>query len=346
MRLFSIKRIIHYWMLSKSDLEKIKLVITPGTKVVISTHKSPDGDAIGSSCALAMYLEKKGCICSIVVPDALADFLYFIPYSNKIIVFDKMEARAKEVLSDSDVVFSLDYNDLKRAGSFGDLIADSKSLKVLIDHHEEPNYDGDIYFNDSTCCSTAQLVFDFIDELNDIELVDIPIAEAIYFGLITDTGSFRFPSVNERTHEIIAHFLKMGLAHFKVHEAIFDHNSMNRLQLNGFAVSERLELLENGRVAFIWLKEEDLHRFSAEKGDTEGLVNKALSISGVEMAAFFRSAKEMVKISFRSKGSIFVNELARDHFNGGGHKYAAGGSSEETINETIAKFKKVVQKYV
>ncbi|MDG2331948.1 MAG: DHH family phosphoesterase [Flavobacteriales bacterium] len=333
-------------MLSKSDIEKIKLVLAPGTNVVISTHKSPDGDAIGSSCALAMYLEKKGCNCSIVVPDALADFLSFIPYSDNIIVHDNMESKAQELLSDSDVVFSLDYNDLKRAGSFGALIADSKSFKILIDHHEEPNYDGDIYYNDSTCCSTAQLVFDLIDELDDLELVDVPIAEAIYFGLITDTGSFRFPSVNERTHEIIAHFLKIGLAHYKVHEAIFDHNSINRLQLNGFAISERLELLQNGRVAFIWLEEEDLKRFSAEKGDTEGLVNKALSISGVQMAAFFRSAKEMVKISFRSKGTVFVNELARDHFNGGGHKYAAGGSSEVAIIDTIAKFKKVVEDYV
>lgn len=333
-------------MLSNSEKDKLKVLLAPGTKVVISTHKSPDGDAIGSSCALALYLEKIGCECFVIVPDALADFLYFIPYSDKVIVYDKNVSLAEKALADSDVVFSLDYNDLKRAGSFGDSIESSDSFKILIDHHEEPNYVSNICFHDATCCSTAQLVFDFIEELGDLKIIDVSIAEAIYFGLITDTGSFRYPSVNARTHEIIAHLLNIGLQHFKVHEAIFDDNSMNRLQLNGFAVAERLELLQDGRVAYIWLEEADLQRFKAEKGDTEGLVNKALSVSGVQMAAFFRSANDLVKISFRSKGDMFVNELARDHFNGGGHKYAAGGISELPIDETISKFKLVVQDYV
>lgn len=333
-------------MLREEEKEVLKSHLIAGKKVVISTHKGPDGDAIGSSTALAGYLEKRGCLCTIIVPDNFPDFLKWVPGNDKVMVFDTNQEDAEKAIGEAEVIFSLDYNSLSRVGDVGPQIEASDAFKVMIDHHEEPTDFTDIAYHDATCCSTAQLIFDFIEELGDLSLIDTGIGTGIYVGILTDTGSFRFPSVNARTHEIAAHLIKGGLQHHKIHEAIYDDNSINRLQLNGFAVSERMELLHNGSVAVIWLDEPDLKRFKARKGDTEGLVNQALSVKGVKLAGFFRVQDGIVKISFRSKGDVYVNAMARDHFGGGGHKYAAGGMSEDSIEDTLSRFKTVVEEYV
>ncbi len=333
-------------MLSEENIHQLKELIRPGAKVAISTHKGPDGDAIGSSVALSKYLENKGCYCSILVPDDFPDFLKWVPHADKIMIYDRSPDDVLTAINEANLIFSLDYNDLKRVDEIGEQIAASTVPKILIDHHEEPKGFEDITFHDATCCSTAQLVYEFIEEMGDLVQLDEDVATGIYLGIMTDTGSFRFPSVTQRTHQIIGHLLSLGLKHHIIHEAVYDDNSLSRLQLNGFAVSERLELLQNDQVAIIWLTASDLSRFQARKGDTEGLVNKALSIKGVKMAAFFREKDGLVKISFRSKGDIYVNEMARDHFGGGGHKYAAGGASEAEMIDTIDRFKKIVGEYV
>lgn len=333
-------------MLTSSELTFLTKSLVKGTKVVISTHKSPDGDAIGSSSALGLFLAKLGCQCTVIVPDAFPEFLSWIPGNELIIVNDDNPEKAEKAVADAEIIFSLDYNDTRRAGHVGLYIDNSEVTKVMIDHHEEPTGFASINYHDASCCSTAQLVYDFIEELGQLALLDPSIGAGIYTGIITDTGSLRYPSVTARTHDIISGLIKNGLEHFKVHEALFDDNSVSRLQLNGYAVSEKLELLQNGNVAVIHLEESELIRFNARKGDTEGLVNKALSISGVNIAVFFRQHGDMIKISFRSKGNFYVNELARDHFNGGGHKYAAGGMSMEGIQAAISKFKEVVPDYV
>jgi len=333
-------------MLTTSEITFLRNTLVKGTKVVISTHKSPDGDAIGSSSALGLFLNKLGCECSVIVPDAFPDFLAWIPGNELIIVNDENPELAEKTVSEAEIIFSLDYNDTRRAGKVGPYIDQSEVTKVMIDHHEEPTGFATINFHDASCCSTAQLIYDFIDELGKLDLLDPSIGAGIYTGIITDTGSLRYPSVSFRTHDIISSLIKNGLEHFKVHEALFDDNSVSRLQLNGYAVSKKLELLQNGSVAVIHLEESELIKFNAKKGDTEGLVNKALSISGVNIAVFFRQSGDMIKISFRSKGDFYVNELARDHFNGGGHKYAAGGMSMDGIQAAISKFKEVVPSYV
>ena len=333
-------------MFTESEKSELKERLCGGCNVVVSTHKSPDGDAIGSAIALEQYLVQKGCLCTIVVPDDLPKNLKWIPGADQILLYTENAAEVKDAVANADFIFSLDYNDLSRAGEIGSLISASNARKVLIDHHEDPKEFADYVFHDATCCSTAQLVFDFIDGFDDLNRIDLKMAIGIYVGLITDTGSFRYPSVNARTHEIASYLINAGLKHEDVHEAIYGENSINQLQLNGFAISERLELLQNGQVAVMYLEKQDLERFKAEKGDTEGLVNKALSISGVKLAAFFREDKGLIKISFRSKGDVFVNALAKDNFGGGGHKYAAGGASRLNMNDTLSEFRTIIGKYV
>ena len=269
-------------MFTVSEKNELNERLCGGCNVVISTHKSPDGDAIGSAIALAQYLFQKGCLCTIAVPDDLPKNLKWIPGADQILLYTENAAEVKDAVANTDFIFSLDYNDLSRAGEIGPLISASNAQKVLIDHHEDPKQFADYVFHDATCCSTAQLVFDFIDGFDDLNRIDMTMAIGIYVGLITDTGSFRYPSVNARTHEIASYLIDSGLKHEDVHEAIYGENSINQLQLNGFAISERLELLQNGQVAVMYLEKQDLDRFKAEKGDTEGLVNKALSISGVK----------------------------------------------------------------
>lgn len=333
-------------MLKKEEIERLKRSLEAGVDVVISTHKGPDGDAIGSSTALANVLQKLGNRVHIVVPDGFPDFLKWMKGAEDILQLDREPDEVLRLVSEADIIFSLDYNDVNRVGAIGETIGTSSAYKVMIDHHEEPKFVPNIKYWDPKCCSTAQLVYDFLEEMDWLEYIDQDVSASIYTGLVTDTGSFRFPSVDARTHEIVAKLIRGGFQHHLVHEATFDGNTKNRLALNGFAVSEKLELVADDKVAIVSLTQAELERFQAQKGDTEGLVNRALSIKGVQMAAFFREAEDRIKISFRSKGDVFVNELARDHFSGGGHKYAAGGMSETTINEAIDRFKEKAYAYL
>lgn len=333
-------------MLSQQDIQDLKGRLTNGTKVVISTHKGPDGDAIGSSTALKEILIQLGCDVTIVVPDGFPDFIKWMKGATEIKQYDRAADRILHEIEAATVIFSLDYNDLKRVGEIGVAIEKSNAFKVLIDHHEEPQYVADVNCSVVTSCSTAQLIYEFAEEMDWLEYINQDVAASIYCGILTDTGSFRFPSVDAKTHEIAAALIKGGLKHHLVHEALFDGNTRDKLALNGYAVSEKLEVLPNGKVAVIGLSSEELIQFNAKKGDTEGLVNKALSIKGIQMAAFFRQQDGIVKISFRSKGDYFVNELARDNFSGGGHKYAAGGMSVKDVPEAINDFKQIVDAYL
>jgi len=214
----------------------------------------------------------------------------------------------------------------------------------MIDHHPDPNDFVDISISEPGVCSTAQLIYELIDSSNNLALLSDTIAEPIYLGIMTDTGSFRFPSVEPRTHEILSELLKTGLKHSAVHENTFDNNRIDKLKLRGYAIAERLEIVTKHKVAILSLSEEDLTRFNYEKGDTDGLVNIALSVEGVEAAIFCSQKENVVKISFRSKRPA-VNGLANDHFEGGGHKFAAGGISYLSLEETIEKLKSLIPEY-
>lgn len=316
------------------------------SKIVITSHQAPDGDAIGSSLALYHYLVKIGKDVCVIVPDAYPKFLYWMKNIQQVLVFESDRDNCMKKIQEAEVLFSLDYNDLKRVGEMGLAIESSSAYKIMIDHHLYPSDFANWKMSNTDCCSTAQLIYEFITLMGDEALIDTDIAEGIYTGLLTDTGSFRFPSVDARTHIIAANLISLGLKHATIHERIYDTNTVERLAFLGFALNQRLKVLPNIPVAIISLSKDDAAQFNLDKGDTEGLVNWALSINGIEMAAFIREDKDKVKMSFRSKGEIAVNEFSGQHFEGGGHKNAAGGVSYKSLTETIEYFEKVIYEFI
>ncbi len=312
-------------------------------KIVITSHRSPDGDAIGSSLAFYHYLIKKGHDVSVIVPDAFPNFISWLSGADKILTYEKDEEKVSELINESTLIFCLDYNDLSRIGNMADVVAKSKAYKAMIDHHLYPSDFCDWKLSDTNSCSTAQLIYTFIENENDLDLIDSNIAEGIYCGIVTDSGSFRFPSVQAKTHLIAADLINRGLNHASVHERLFDVNTLTRLHLLGFSLNEKLRVMNGVPVAVIDLSKEESERFNVKKGDTEGLVNYALSVEGVKMAVFIREDTDRVKMSFRSKGDIAVNEFSGKYFSGGGHKNAAGGMKEDTLENTIAFFEEKVK---
>lgn len=312
-------------------------------KIIITAHRSPDGDAIGSSLALYHYLIKKGHEVNVVVPDAFPNFIAWLPGTDSILVYEDKKEEVEHLIAEASVIFCLDYNDLSRVGDLSEVLEQSTAYKAMIDHHLHPSDFCDWMHSDTDSCSTAQMIYEFIEKQDDLDLIDTSIAENIYCGIVTDSGSFRFPSVQAKTHLIAADLIQRGLKHSSVHERLFDTNTLKRLHLLGFSLNEKLRVLEDVPVALIDLSLEESRKFDVQKGDTEGLVNYALSVEGVKMAAFIREDTEKVKMSFRSKGDIPVNEFSNTYFNGGGHKNAAGGMCKEPFDKTLELFEKNVR---
>ncbi len=330
----------------KYSFEEISSKISEASSIVITSHQSPDGDAVGSSLALYHYFVKKGKKPIVILPDKYPPFLKWMTGVEEVKTFEETPEVCTEMIKSADVLFSLDYNDPKRVGQeMGETLTQSAAFKIMIDHHLHPSDMAHWMMSETSVCSTAQLIYEFICGLGDEVQIDATIGEGIYTGLVTDSGSFRFPSVDARTHEITGSLLRNGLNHSRIHESLFDVNSLNRLKLLGYSLSEKLKVLPNLPVAVIYLSRKELEAMDNQKGSTEGLVNYALSVEGIKMAAFIKEDVSKVKLSFRSKGDVAVNEFSAQHFNGGGHKNAAGGASFDSFEKTIQKFEKVIYEF-
>ncbi len=327
-------------------LDELKVFLAKPKKIVIIGHRNPDGDAMGSTLALKHYLDKKGHASTVLVPNDYPDFLNWLPGSKKIYRFDWQNKQAQKAINNSDIIFLLDFNTLHRVGA--DM---QKTLEkytndfAMIDHHQQPD-DVKYMYSDTEVCSTCQMVYQFIEMNNDLNLIDANIATCLYTGIMTDTGSFRFRSTTSRTHRIIADLIDKGAENDRIHNNVYDANSYNRLLLLGQALSN-LQILPSYKTAYITLTDEEKKRFDFQKGDTEGVVNYALSLKGITFAAIFIEDKEqkIIKISFRSKGAFSVNKFARNHFEGGGHDNAAGGKSDLTMPKTVTKFTSLLHQY-
>jgi bifunctional oligoribonuclease and PAP phosphatase NrnA len=330
--------------IQKQIVDKIK----SATKIVITAHKSPDGDSIGSSMALFQFCKKLNKNVVVCHPDPAPKFLLWVDDVEQIINYEQQKQEVQKQFAEADLIFSLDYNEPNRMGNeMAQFLTDSKAFKIMIDHHLNPAGFADIAWSDTSSCSTCQMIFELIEHSDSLELLDVKIASPIYLGIMTDTGSFRYNSVLPKTHMIASKLLEVGIKQDEIHENVFDVNSPEKLILRGYAISEKLVILKDIPVAYISLSESDFSKFKHEKGDTEGLVNVALSIENVKIAAFFAEKDNEVKISFRSKGyDNPVNLLAQNHFNGGGHANAAGGKSNEKLEDVIAKFLILVKDYV
>ncbi len=328
------------------EAKQILELIEASTNIVITSHRSADGDSIGSSMALYFFLEKLGKKATLCHPDPCPSFLEWTKNGVPIHDYENEKEFVEEKMNDADLIFCLDYNSASRLGKeMEPVLLSAKGKKVMIDHHLHPDDFVDIAVSQPDVCSTSQLIFEFIHSSGKIDLLDEKIGTPIYLGIMTDTGSFRYSSLSSRTHEILAELLRKGVKHTDIHEAVFDNNRIDKMKLRAYIIAERLEVLTDLRVAIISVTETEKKRFNFIKGDTEGLVNVALSMEGVDVAVFFREEKDMVKISFRSKGNIAVNVIANEHFNGGGHKNAAGGASFTSLSEAIDNFKELAPKY-
>ena len=314
--------------------------------VVIVGHRNPDGDAIGASLALKHYLTKKGHHATVVMPNDYPDFLQWLPGSENTFRFDWQNSQSQKAIQKSEIIFLLDFNTLHRVGSdMQNTLEKYPNDFVMIDHHQQPD-DVKFMYSDVNVCSTSQMIYQYIEMNNDLSLIDKDIATCLYTGIMTDTGSFRFRSTTSKTHRIIADLIDKGAQNNRIHNNVYDSNSYNRLLLLGQALSN-LQILPEYKTAFITLTDEEKKRFDFQKGDTEGVVNYALSLKGIIFAAIFIEDKEqsIVKISFRSKGTFSVNKFSRNHYNGGGHDNAAGGRSESTMQETVDNFCSLLKDY-
>jgi phosphoesterase RecJ-like protein len=327
----------------KTSFSDFKKLLKKVKKVVILTHWSPDGDAMGSSLGMMHYLQKLGKTVKVIVPNAYPDFLHWLPGNKQVVNYQNDPAKAARIIKSSEVIFTLDFNSYSRLEELGKLIDQQPVPKVLIDHHQQPEDYPDYYFWDIKACSTCELIFEFITGMGDKKLLDRKIASSLYCGIMTDTGSFRYPSVTSKTHMVIAELLKTGIVPSDIHGAVYDSYSYSRLKLLGFALNEKLKLVEGYPAAYFTLSENELARFNYQKGDIEGLVNYPFSIKGIKVCALFNEGDNGVKVSFRSKGTIDMNKFARKYFNGGGHINAAGGKSNESLAATEKKFVELVK---
>ena len=324
-------------------MQELKNLLSAKQNVVITTHVNPDGDAIGSSVALLNFLIKMGHDVSVIVPNDYPDFLKWMKNDELIINYSNSKNESQEKIKNASLIFCLDFTNLNRINELGDYISDSKAKKVLIDHHLDPIDFYDFKIHDVKASATAELVYNFLIEL-DSNAVDKDISEALYTGILTDTGSFKF-SMSPKVHKIVSDLMIRGVDIGFINNKIYDSNSLDKLKLIGYALSEKLEVISNGNAAYIVLSRKDLKDHNFKKGDTEGLVNYALSISNVNMAVLIIETKERIKFSFRSIGQFSVNEFAKKYFNGGGHKNAAGGSLEDKLSVALEKFLKDISKY-
>jgi len=313
--------------------------------ILLTTHTNPDGDAIGASLAFYRYLVRKGHQVSMLVPDPFPAFLAWLPGSEKILIFSRQREQCLEAIATASLVFSLDYNDLNRLADAAVPVLRSTATKIVMDHHLYPADHYDLKISVVEISSTSELVFDFIQAMGDGILMDQAIAEALYTGMVTDTGSFSYSCNHVKTYEVIAALFRFGIDGEHIHRLVYDTYSEHRLRLLGYSLSQKLVVLPHYHTAYIFLSATDLDRFQYQIGDTEGVVNYALSIEGINLAALFTERDNSIRISFRSKGNFSVEQLARDHFDGGGHVNASGATSYVSLEETVEKFRELLPAY-
>lgn len=328
------------------QIKKIKRFLSKSRKIVITTHNNPDGDAIGSSLALYHFFKKQGHKVDAIVPNMYPQFLAWIPGSKKMIVYESQSAKAQSLLAQAEMIFCLDYNAIHRTGSLAEILDRSEAKRVLIDHHIDPETESfDYCISTVNTSSTAELVYNFIDQMNGLELIDKQIAESLYAGIVTDTGSFSFSCNNKETFEVTADLIARGVDAQKLHRLIYDTFTEDRLRLLGFAIHNRMIVWTEFNTALIYLTKADLKKYNFKVGDTEGIVNYPLTMEKINQSILLTEKEKMIRMSFRSKGKFSVNDFVRKHFNGGGHLNAAGGKSFTTIEKTIEEVKAILPAY-
>ena len=320
--------------MDKKFILNLKRLLSVKQNIVIFPHKNPDGDALGASLALFHFLKTKGHKCNIISPSDYPDFLKWLPGQNKIIEYPSNKLICNKIISQSNLIFTLDFNSLSRINEIKDIVIGSKSKKILIDHHPNPDDYAELVYSDPTIGSTCEMIYNVIYEI-DKNLINKDIASCLYTGIMTDSGSFKFPSTSSKTHYIVSDLLTKKINHSLIHQNIFDVNSFDKISLLSKTLAN-IKKVKNLNAVYAILTKNDLKNANYKKGDSEGFVNHGLSIKGIILSVILieDSKEKYIKMSFRSKGSFDVNKFAKKYFNGGGHRNAAGGISFESIDKT------------
>lgn len=329
-----------------NELKKLSnLLFDSNRDIVITSHKNPDGDAIGSSLALYEYLKLLGFSVHCIIPNSFPTFLSWLKGSEKILIYQNEVEKSQKLLVSSDIIFCMDYNAFHRLGEMESDIRNSNAKKILIDHHPDPEENFDVSISKIKISSTAEIVYKIIDFFKNKNKINKSIAEALYVGIITDTGSLSYTCNYPNTYKTIAFLLKKDIDAEKIQQNLYSTFSLSRLRLLGHCLSNRLQVLPKFKTAYIYLTKDDLKKFNYQHGDTEGVVNYALTIQDVYLAALFIERKKHIRISLRSKGKIAVNDFAKTYYKGGGHINAAGGDSFKNMKDTIKDFKEFIKNY-
>lgn len=331
--------------LSKYTKELSKLFST-SENILIICHINPDGDSVGAQLALYHYFKANGKNVSLLAPNNLQEFLKWMDGASQINVFIKERKKSRAMIKRADLIVMLDFNQASRLGEAEECVIESKAKKVVIDHHLDPEDFADLIISDPSKCSTSELVHEIICEINGVKFMNRSYAEALYVGIITDTGNFEHGSYSSRTFRIVADLLDSGIIKEKIINLIYNNFSSDRIRLQGFALNQRMVVIPEFKTAYIYLSKEDLKEYNHVKGDTEGFVNMPLSIKGINFTALFIEKDNFIKLSFRSKGQFPTNEFASLYFSGGGHLNASGGEYTDTLDNTIAYFLKVLKENV
>ncbi len=331
---------------SESTCKKVsELLRNKVKKIVIIPHVNPDGDAIGSSLGLNDLFQNAGYASAVIVPNDFPTYLNCLGGDATPLIYEHRTEQCQRLIRSADLLFFLDFNDVKRLGKLEEFLKGMNKPVVLIDHHPDPVITADFMFSDTDVSSTAELVFDFIESLGLMVHLSKNGADALLTGIIADTGSFSHNASRPNMYRIVGELINRGADKDKISESLYNNFSEKRMRLLGYCLSEKMEIYPEFRTAIIWLSIDELKRFDFHSGDTEGFVNYPLSVKGIIFSAFFMEKNDQIKISFRSKGSFSTNEFSGAHFNGGGHRNASGGEIKLPMDEALALFKSLLPQY-
>lgn len=329
-----------------AHIATVKSILSRPQNIVLIPHVNPDGDALGACLGLYEFLKGKKQQVSVITPNAFPKFLQWMPQNEEILNFEQDHREAQKQLDAATVIFTLDFNDLSRTGQMETVLRKKQVDFIMIDHHQQPGDYAQVTYSDVTASSTCEMVYTFIEYLGEPDAITKDMATNLYTGIMTDTGSFTYRSTSGRTHRIVAELIDKGADSAEIHRQVYDTNAPSRIRLLGIAL-QNMVFLPELKTAYTTLTQEELDAYASEKGDTEGFVNYGLTVEGIIFAVIFIENREegIIKISLRSVGDFSVNEFARKHFSGGGHINAAGGKSEVGMEETIQRFRTILETY-
>ena len=324
------------------NFETLKSLLSSPKRIVITAHANPDGDALGSSLGLYHYLKQLGHRITVIMPTEIPDFLSWMKDYDQVLVYENTRLFSSNIVKEAEIIFALDYNSLSRTELMRSVLKESTAFKVMIDHHLDPDDFCQAVLSDTTASSTCQLVYEFIEMMGDATLFNKDILNALYVGILTDTGGFRY-ATSSRLFNIVASMLEYGIDNNKLSDLVFNAYTVKSFNLLAYCISECLEIMEDCNTGIIALSQADHKKYNIQRGDLEGVVNFILKIQKIRCAVLITERREIVKLSMRSKGDFSVQEICANYFNGGGHKNASGGAMKKPLKFVVNTFKELIQ---